>query len=118
MELSSDSCKWICAVLLIIVAVASHGDSAQRIEIVAGRYSFQPASITIKKGVPVVLVLRSKDVAHGLQIKELGVNAPIPKGRTVEVPLTPRVTGTFQGKCSRFCGPGHGRMIMTVTVTE
>jgi cytochrome c oxidase subunit II len=108
----------ICLALIAIFALASQGQAPQRIEIVASRYTFEPNTITLKKGVPVVLVLSTSDVAHGLQIKELGLNVQIPKGKTVEAPLTPDKTGTFRGKCSRFCGAGHGRMNMTVTVTE
>jgi len=104
--------------VFLLVSLPGQSESPQRIEIVAMRYSFDPPSITLTKGVPVVLVLSSKDVSHGFQIKELGLNATIPKRKTVEVPLTPERTGTFQAKCSVFCGSGHGRMTMTVTVTE
>ena len=116
--LQRHSIKPVAVLLFSLFSLKVLGQEPQRIEITAKRFSFDPASITLKKGVPVVLVLTSKDVTHGLQIKELGVDARIPKGQTVEVPLTPQSAGTFQGKCSVFCGFGHGRMKMTVTVTE
>src|SRR5579864_2697344 len=37
-----------------------------RIEVTAKRFTYEPAEITLKKGQPVVLVLKSADVAHGL----------------------------------------------------
>jgi cytochrome c oxidase subunit 2 len=104
--------------LFLLISINAFSQAPQRIEITAKRYSFDPASITLKKDVPVVLVLTSKDVTHGLEIKELGVNTKIPKDRTVEVPVTPQAVGTFRGKCSVFCGFGHRHMTMTVKVTE
>ena len=112
------SIKPVALLLFSLFSLNCFGQTPQRIEITAKKYSFDPASITLKKGVPVVLVLTSKDVTHGLEIKELGVNAKILKGQTIEVPVTPESVGTFQGKCSVFCGFGHGRMKMTVEVTE
>jgi cytochrome c oxidase subunit 2 len=89
-----------------------------RIEIVAKRFSFAPAEITLKKGEPVVLVLHSEDVPHGLKISELNVETEIAKGATSELSFTPNATGDFVGHCSRFCGSGHGSMTLTLHVTE
>ena len=108
----------VAVFVVLLFSLTVFGQEPQRIQITAKKYSFDPASITLKKNVPVVLVLTSEDVTHGLQIKELSVNAKIPKGQTVEVPVTPERVGTFRGKCSVFCGFGHGHMTMTVTVTE
>jgi cytochrome c oxidase subunit 2 len=93
-------------------------DSPRRIEIVAKRFTFTPNDITIKKGVPVVLVLTSQDTSHGLQFKGLNVNIKAKKGETAQVNFTPAATGDFVGQCSVFCGSGHGSMKMTIHVTE
>lgn len=90
----------------------------QRIEITAKRFSYAPAEITLKEGVPVVLVLASQDVTHGLKFKDLGLNIKVQKGKTSEVPFTPTKAGTFIGQCSVFCGSGHGSMKLTLHVTE
>lgn len=90
----------------------------QRIEITAQRFNFTPSEITLKKGVPVVLVLTSKDVDHGLKFKELNVNIKAKKKSSSEVTFTPTKVGTFVGQCSVFCGSGHGEMKMTLHVTE
>jgi cytochrome c oxidase subunit 2 len=92
--------------------------SPRRIEVVAKRFAYEPAEITLKKGEPVVLVLRSEDVAHGLKFKELNLQTDIGKGGTSELAFTPRQTGDFVGHCSHFCGSGHGAMILTLHVTE
>ncbi len=54
----------------------------RRIEVTAKRFNFTPGDLTLKKGEPVVLVLKNEDVAHGLSFKELGVNFKAGKGQT------------------------------------
>jgi cytochrome c oxidase subunit 2 len=110
------------AAVLMALFAAVHSVYAQpapqRIEIQAKRYSFAPGEITLKKGVPVVLVLTSTDVDHGIKFKELNVLVKAKKGQTSEVTFTPDRVGTFIGQCSVFCGSGHGSMKLTLHVTE
>lgn len=89
-----------------------------RIEITAKRFTYTPGDLTLKKGEPVVIVLKSEDVAHGLRIKELGLDMKAAKSQTVESTFTPDKIGDFVGHCSSFCGPGHGSMKLTVHVVE
>lgn len=91
---------------------------AKRVEVVARKFSFEPAELTLKKGEPVVLVLKSDDVAHGLRFRELNVDVRVPKGGTSQVEFTPEKTGDFVGHCSVFCGPGHGSMVLTLHVVN
>jgi len=90
----------------------------RRIEVTAKRFEYIPAEITLKKGEPVVLVLHTADVAHGVKFAELNLQTDIAKGATSELAFTPDKTGTFIGHCSHFCGSGHGSMILTLHVTE
>jgi cytochrome c oxidase subunit 2 len=109
------------AVLLAALACvppASGQAAPRRIEITAKRFDFTPGEITLKKGEPVVLVLKSADVPHGLRFRELGVAVNAGKGQTGEVTFTPDKTGTFVGHCSVFCGSGHGSMTLTLHVVE
>jgi cytochrome c oxidase subunit II len=87
-----------------------------RIEITAKRFAFTPGEITLKKGQPVVLVLKSMDVGHGLRIRDLGVDMKVKAGQTAEVTITPDKVGDFVGHCSVFCGSGHGSMAITLHV--
>ena len=89
-----------------------------RIEITARRFAYSPAEITVKKGEPVVLVLRSADVAHGLHCTELNLNIKINKGAAGEARFTPDRAGTFLAHCAVFCGSGHGQMILTIRVVD
>lgn len=90
----------------------------RQIEVTAKRFSFEPSTITLKKGQPVVLVLKSLDVTHGLRIRELNIDIKVSKGATGEAQFTPQSTGEFVGQCSVFCGAGHGSMKLTVDVVQ
>ena len=105
------------AALVMVQSIHSQG-SPHRIEVTAKRFEFDPGEITLKKGEPVVLVLKSADVTHGVRFKELGVEIKAGKGETSEVKFTPDKAGTFTGHCSVFCGTGHGRMMLTLHVVE
>jgi cytochrome c oxidase subunit 2 len=97
---------------------APAADAPRRIEITAKRFAYTPAEITLKKGEPVVLALHSEDVTHGLKFAELNLQTEIPKGAVTELALTPMKAGDFVGHCSRFCGSGHGSMVLTLHITE
>lgn len=90
----------------------------QRVVVTAKRFSFDPGEITLKKGQPVVLVLKSADVAHGLRFRDLDVNIKVNAGGTAEVKFTPDKTGDFEGHCSVFCGSGHGSMSLKLHVVD
>lgn len=101
-----------------LLPTASAQAGVKKIEITAKRFEYTPGEITLKKGEPVVLVVKSLDVGHGLRVKELNIDLKVKKGETTEVQVTPEKTGDFVGHCSVFCGPGHGSMKMTIHVVE
>ena len=93
-------------------------EAPRRIEVSVKKFAYTPAEITVKKGDPVVLILTTEDVTHGLKFKELNLNAKVEKGRPSELAFTPDEVGDFVGHCSVFCGSGHGSMTLTLHVTE
>jgi cytochrome c oxidase subunit 2 len=111
----------IAPLVLAIIAAAApveRSQEARRIEIGLGRFPFSPSEITLKKGEPVILELTSHDVEHGLAISEFGLRKDVVGGQTAELAFTPTRTGTFVGRCSYYCGPGHVSMVMTINVVE
>ncbi len=90
----------------------------RRVEVVAHRFDFEPSEITLKKGEPVVIVLTSKDVTHGLKLDAFQKVVEAKKGQSSQVEFTPTEAGTFVAQCSVFCGAGHGSMKLTIHVTE
>lgn len=110
-----------CGLLLTVLAhvgPAFAQKAPKRIEIVAKRFDFTPGEITLKKGEPVVLVLKSLDVPHGVRFRELNIETKANKGQTSELAFTPEKTGDFVGHCAVFCGAGHGKMALTLHVVE
>ena len=109
--------------LVIVEGVGVHASSASAVEphrvvIVSKRFSFDPGTVTLKKGEPVDLILQSNDVPHGVRFRELGVEVKASKGGQGEVQFTPDKTGDFVGHCSVFCGSGHGSMSITLHVVD
>ncbi|HEY3703883.1 MAG TPA: cupredoxin domain-containing protein [Terracidiphilus sp.] len=93
-------------------------ESPRHVEVTAHRYTFDPGVIVLRKGQPVVLVLKSADVAHGLRIRELGIEIKVPRGGSTQIQFTPDKVGDFVGHCSVFCGSGHGTMTLTLRVVD
>jgi cytochrome c oxidase subunit 2 len=108
---------FLAVVFFIWSIPAGRAESPRRIEIIAKRFTYDPNVITLKKGEPVVLVLRSIDVTHGLKIPEMNIQSEgIKKGKETEIQFTPEETGHFVGKCAHFCGKGHGSMTLQIDV--
>jgi cytochrome c oxidase subunit 2 len=108
----------IAAMAMASAVTVGSASEPRRIEIVASKFSYSPSEIILKKGEPVVLVLRTTDVTHGLKIEALGVKSEIKKGSDTEIAVTPMQVGHFVGKCAHFCGKGHGSMTLQVNVVE
>jgi len=108
----------ILGAFALLNRVAAADATPRRVEISATRFAYTPGEITLKKNEPVVLVLKSTDVAHGIKFKELNVEVKVSKGGTGQVQFTPTKLGTFVGHCSVFCGSGHGKMALTLNVVE
>jgi cytochrome c oxidase subunit 2 len=114
---------WILLAFILMIAglsapLARAEAAPHRIEITAKRFAFEPGEITLKKGEPVVLVLKSADVPHGLRIRDLNVAVKVGAGGTAKVEFTPQKSGDFIGHCYVFCGSGHGSMAFTLHVVD
>jgi cytochrome c oxidase subunit 2 len=98
---------------------SSAAGAAQRFEVTASRYRFEPDRIEVRQGDLVELVLRSADTDHGLAIKAYSVKVAIPKGgEPVGVCFVANRPGTFPFECSEYCGSGHKRMRGQLVVLE
>ena len=114
-------CVWLTAVL-----VASAGAPPPRaqtpeprvVEVVARRFAFEPAEITAAVGERVVLMVRSADGVHGLEIKRFKVKKEVPRGGDpVSIEFTASEAGRFPILCSEYCGQDHDKMKGTLVVT-
>ena len=78
--------------------------------ITAKQFQFDPATIEVKKGDKVRLIVTSMDVPHGFSIAEYGINERLDVGRPVTIEFTADKQGSFTAFCSVFCGSGHTNM--------
>jgi cytochrome c oxidase subunit 2 len=86
-------------------------DEVKAIDVVASRFKFEPAIISVVEGDRVRLRLRAADRTHGIGIRAFGVKALIPKGGEVAtVEFVADRPGTFDISCSEYCGTGHAAM--------
>jgi len=104
----------LLAVVLVLPAtiplVAQQSAPVQVIKMTAKKYRFSPNTITVKQGQRVKLMITALDATHGFAIKAYGVNQKLPKGKPVAVEFTANKAGTFEFRCSVFCGIGHRKM--------
>ena len=91
-------------------AIALAQPAEKTIRIVARKFEFVPAEITLEKGVPVVLELTTQDVAMGFYAPDFKIDVEIIPGKAVQLRLLPEKTGSFQFICDVFCGEGHEDM--------
>ena len=91
-----------------IVALAQA--KPREIAIMARKFTYEPAEVTLKLDEPVVFMLTSADVVMGFSVPDFGVRGTIIPGQTTRVPMTPGKTGEFTFLCDVFCGSGHETM--------
>jgi cytochrome c oxidase subunit II len=104
------------ALLLGAALVSARQDpvtaSAPRvIEVVAKKFTFEPAKVEVTEGERIRLMVRSEDGVHGIEIKKVKVNKIVPRGGTpIEIDFVAPAPGTYEVLCSEYCGDGHEAM--------
>jgi cytochrome c oxidase subunit 2 len=98
------------------IAVLAQG-KPRIIPIVARKFTYEPAEVTLKVNEPVVFRLTTQDVVMGFSVPDFSVRATILPGQTTELPMTPTKTGEFTFLCDVFCGSGHENMEGMLRVT-
>ena len=102
------------------IAAADH--PVHEIQIVASRFTFEPAIVQVVAGEAVRIVVRSKDGTHGFSIPKLRIDLRIPDtGDPVTAEFTAPDAGEYDIACSEFCGRGHGQMkaaLVSISVTK
>lgn len=91
---------------------------AREIQVSARKYEFNPSVITVKKGERVKLVITALDRDHGFKLEAFRIDQKLNKGAATTIEFRAEKVGTFQFKCSTFCGLGHRRMKGRLVVEE
>jgi cytochrome c oxidase subunit 2 len=110
-------------------------DAPQVIEVSAKKYEFTPAEIHVRKGAKVELKVHSEDETHGIKLSdradgadpasapgllfgEPGQNGKVKKHVDQIIDFTAQEAGTYDFKCAKICGFGHGSMKGKLIVDE
>jgi cytochrome c oxidase subunit 2 len=80
------------------------------INLEAYKYGFSPERIVVKKGEIVKLLATSRDIPHGVSIKEYGINERVEPGKVNNIEFIADKAGEFDILCSVYCGSGHHSM--------
>jgi heme/copper-type cytochrome/quinol oxidase subunit 2 len=92
------------------LAASTSFSVTKTIEISCTKSLFTPNVVQVKKGEPVVLILKSKDVTHGFAIDEYNIAKEVPPGRPVTVEFVADRAGEFAFYCVVRCGKKHLQM--------
>jgi cytochrome c oxidase subunit II len=111
----------LCSLLILCTAVLSSCSrkqpaSAVHLAVTMRKFVIKPNVIHVKQGENVVLDVSSKDVQHGFQVEQLGINEPVQPGRPVAIALDTSKKGQFRMECSIICGAGHDDMTGKIVV--
>lgn len=90
----------------------------KEIKLEAFQYGFSPDPIVVKKDDIVKFEITTRDVTHGVYIKEYGINVSVKQGETKRIEFLADRAGKFDIICSVYCGPGHSKMKGTFIVEE
>jgi len=89
---------------------AMYAGKIKKIELEAYQFGFSPDVITVKEGDIVKLTVTSRDVPHGVYIKEYGIDISVAKGQQGYAEFIADKIGEFDILCSVYCGSGHSQM--------
>ena len=109
------------ALALISVLVKAQTPSTaepRKITVTAKKYEFSPNRIELKAGEPVEITFESLDAEHGFICPDLKLEKiTYKKDSPGKVTFTPEKAGTYDFKCAKWCGFGHGKMKGEFVVT-
>ena len=117
---------WGRVALVVAALMAPRSAAAEQpvheVQIVASRFTLEPAIVQVVAGESVRIVVRSKDGTHGFSIPKLKIDLRIPdSGDPVTAAFTAPAAGEYDIACSEFCGRGHAQMkaaLVSISVTK
>lgn len=105
MKLRTGTLTLLAALLGMITSSVAAPTPRQerRIVITVTRNGFEPASVHLKAGQPVLLVVTrtvERTCATDIVVSEFGIKKPLPLNKAVEVRFTPRRPGAIRYACA------------------
>lgn len=84
--------------------------AVREIKMTVKKYEYSPAEIRVKQGERVRLLITALDRKHGIELKEFNVKSELEEKKETAVEFVASKAGTFEFKCSVYCGMGHGKL--------
>jgi cytochrome c oxidase subunit 2 len=100
------------------LGVKANPDGSVTVTMVAGRYGFFPPRVEIPADTPVKFRIASRDVIHGLHVKNSNLATMVIPGFVSEVNTVFREPGEYPMFCNEYCGLGHHYMWSRIKVVE
>jgi len=91
------------------LGAARAADGSVTIRIIAQKYVFVPACVSVPAGAAIRLRITAADAAHGFKIA--GTEVKTVPGSVTEVHISFPAAGEYEFHCDEFCGPGHHSMM-------
>jgi cytochrome c oxidase subunit 2 len=93
------------------------GADVKEVEMTAKKYEYSPSSVEVPVGTVIRFKITALDKEHGFEIEGVKDSCVhIKKGESATVEYKAEKAGTFEFKCCKFCGFGHGKMKGTIVV--
>jgi len=108
----------MCLAGSALAAAQGAAPAVREFTMTAKNYVFDPGVITVKKGEKVRLIITATDRDHGIKLDAFDVNQVLKKGDPTTIEFTADKVGTFEFKCSVYCGMGHRKMKGKLVVEE
>jgi len=99
------------------VGAIGAAEDEREIAIVARRFRYEPAEISVRRGERIVLAFTALDFTHGFSLPDFQLRADLLPGLVTRVRLQPQAEGRFTFLCDNFCGEGHEEMNGVLVVT-
>lgn len=91
--------------------------SVKEFHLTARRFAFEPARLEVTEGDTVRIVVRSADITHGFEIKPFKIKREVPTGGAeLTIEFVASQAGSFEIRCTEYCGKGHKGMTATLVV--
>jgi cytochrome c oxidase subunit 2 len=75
-----------------------------------GKDDVVSATLTVPVNRPIELLLRSQDVVHNFDVRELRLQQDAVPGMMIPIQFTPTKIGRYAIVCTQLCGLGHHKM--------
>ncbi len=82
----------------------------RKIAVTAKKFEFNPETIEVAVGESVELTITSLDKKHGFKCPDLHIEGEVDTDKPLVLTFKAEKAGTYDFRCSKFCGLGHGRM--------